>query len=497
MTDHINNIIFIISINCRNNYYCTIVMKRYCTYIFKKGTKRGEPCKEICHLQTNFCKKHNKTRISQTTSPNHLPAKNTSTQNVSASQQGSSQNENIKQDVKNKKRTVDEKELPRTIIHINKLVNKKLQEENIREKILGLPTSDTNKSVIFKHYNNMKRTDQNSTEYYKNQLFVDMSLSYPWSNYFNINNHIENSIPEFIDKIKQNLDKEIYGMDSVKNEILNVVCKFITNPQSNRNNIALYGAAGVGKSKFIKVLSDTLQLPMKVISLGGIKDSSFFLGHGYVYVESGPGKILQNVIDSKISNPILYFDELDKVSETDNGKDIFSFLCYLTDPTQNNRFTDHYFYGMQFDLSKVFYVFTFNDIEKIDKILLDRLNIISVNTPSDEEITTILQVHCIPEIVKNIGIQQKIVFPQSSIKSIVDHCKNSIDKSVSSGVREYYRVIEKILLELNKKILVEQKSSLTENEIVIDEILFQDLFNKIKEQLIYKEESNQYHHMYI
>ena len=246
-------------------------MKKYCAYIFKKGTKRGESCKEICHLETNFCKKHTKTKITQTTSPNHLPVKNTSAhQNVASS----SQIKNIKEDTKRKKRGTDDKDLPRTIIHINKLVNKKLQEENIREKILDLPTNDTNKSVIFKHYNNMKRTDQNSTEYYKNQLFVDMSLSYPWSNYFNINQNItDNNIPQFLQKMKQNLDNEIYGMDSVKNEILNVVCKFITNPTSNRNNIALYGAAGVGKSKFIKVLSDTLKLPMKVISLGGIKDS--------------------------------------------------------------------------------------------------------------------------------------------------------------------------------------------------------------------------------
>jgi ATP-dependent Lon protease len=476
-------------------------MKKYCAYVFKKGVNKGATCTEVCHLQTNFCKKHTKVKITQTTSPSHLSMKNTATQNtqkdkIAQNTQSSSSGIQIKDKKKSSSINVD-KESSRTIIHINKLVNKKLQEENIREKILNLPTNDTNKSVIFKHYNNMKRTDQNSTEYYKNQLFVDMSLSYPWEKLYNINDNITNkNIPEFLQVIKQNLDNEIYGMESVKNEILNVVCKFITNPQSNRNNIALCGAAGVGKSKFIKVLSETLRLPMKVISLGGIKDSSFFLGHGYVYVESGPGKILQNIIDSKINNPILYFDELDKVSETDNGKDIFSFLCYLTDPTQNNRFTDHYFYGMQFDLSKVFYVFTFNDIDKIDKILLDRLNIISVDTPSDEDITKILECHCIPEIIKNIGIQKNIQFPQSSIKLIIDHCKSSIDKSVTSGVREYYRIIEKMLLELNKSVLLEE-NSLIASQIVIDEILFRNLFEKIKGQLIIKDDSYRYNHMYI
>lgn len=423
---------------------------KYCTYIFKKGKLKGAICKELCGENT-FCKKH--------------------INNVS-----SNQSTKIK----------EEDKLPK-IIHVNKIVNKKLLEDNIKEKILNLETSDVNKTIIFKHYNNMKRTDSNSTEYYKNQLFVDAGLSYPWNNFYNVNDQIEKiGILNFINSLQTRLNNEIHGMDSVKNEIINVVCKFITNPHSNRNNIALYGPAGVGKSKFIKILSDILELPMKTISLGGIKDSSFFLGHGYVYVESGPGKILQNVIDSKISNPILYFDELDKVSETDNGKDIFSFLCYLTDPTQNTTFTDHYFYGMHFDLSKIFYVFTFNDINKIDKILLDRLNIIKIDCPSDNDIIDIIEKHCIPEIIKNIGIKYKIVFGKDNIQSIINYCKNSFDKSITSGIREYYRIIEKIILELNKTILLYPETIETKEKtthLIITNELFTNLFNKIENQI--------------
>jgi len=451
-------------------------MARYCAYIFKKGTKKDQLCNDICQSNNIFCQKHS-TKLKKSLSKKELP-----------------------------KKELPKKELPKAIIHINKLVNKNLQEDNIREKILKLPTNDMNKSVIFKHYNNMKRTDSNSTEYYKNQLFVDMSLSYPWSKYYNINNSINNSINEtttttttttniFLENIKQRFDNEIQGMDSVKNEILNVICKFITNPTSNRNNIALYGPAGVGKSKFIKVLSDILGLPMKTISLGGIKDSSFFLGHGYVYVESGPGKILQNIIDSKIENPIIYFDELDKVSETDNGKDIFSFLCYLTDPTQNNSFSDHYFYGMNFDLSKVFYVFTFNDKSKIDKILLDRLNIIKVSNPNDQEIVKILQNHCIPEIIKNIGIRLEIIFSNESINYIIDYCKGFINKSITSGIREYYRIIEKILLELNKSILM--NNNLIQDTIIIQDDIFIKLFTSIQSQLNNENENSSYSHMYL
>ena len=383
----------------------------------------------------------------------------------------------------------------------NKTINTKtintktIKEEEIKYKILNLDTSDTNKIVIFKHYDNMKRTEKSSTEHYKNQIFVDYSIKYPWNKYYDINHIIkDNDIPNFINSIKKKLDSKIYGMNNVKNEIINVICKFITNNDSNRNNIALYGPAGVGKSKFIKIISEVLGLPMKTISLGGVKDSNFFLGNGYVYVESGPGKILQNIIDSKISNPILYFDELDKVSETDNGKDIFSFLCYLTDPTQNTTFTDHYFYGMQFDLSKIFYIFTFNDINKIDKILLDRLNIIKIDSPCENETIEIIEKHCIPEIISNIGIKKEIEFEKSNIKYIINYYKDTIDKNITSGIREYYRVIEKILLELNKLILL-NPNEFTDT-IIINKSLFLKLFDTIKQQL-YNIQNSFIPHMYI
>jgi ATP-dependent Lon protease len=359
-------------------------------------------------------------------------------------------------------------------------------QDIIKQRIMSLDTSTDNIKVILKHYNNMKRLDVNSTEYYKNQVFVDLCLSYPWNKHFDIQKALQyTQIPNFITQFKQKLDEEIYGMENVKEEIVNLVCKMISNPLSTRNCIALHGAAGIGKSKFISVLSQVLGIPMQVISLGGIKDSSFFLGHGYVYVESGPGKILQNVIYSQINNPIIYFDELDKVSETDNGKDIYSFLCYLTDPTQNQSFTDHYFYGMKFDLSKVLYVFTFNDINKIDKILLDRLNVVHVQTPNNNEIIHILRDYCIPEIKKNIGISIPVTVSDEQIKYIVNNVHN-FDKKQSSGIREYYRLIEKVLLHVNKQILL----GFYQNDVVPDELIHKVVSNV-------SQTDNNCFHMYI
>lgn len=371
-----------------------------CKYTFKKGKKKGEQCKNTCQ-QGVYCITHMEADTVVIKQPSYF--------------------------------------------------------DNLKSKILTLDTCVENKEIILKHFYNMKRLDPYSTEYYKNQLFVDNSVAFPWNKYFDIHKLLrenEMTVKHFLQTLQDSLDKEIFGMANVKKEIINIVCKFITNPKSCRNCVALHGAAGVGKSKFVKVLSNVLGIPMNVVSLGGIKDSAFFLGHGYVYVESGPGKIIQNIIDSAISNPIIYFDELDKVSETDNGKDIYSFLSYLTDNTQNSQYTDHYFYGMKFDLSKVFYFFTFNDIHKIDRILLDRLNVVYVNTPSEFETCSILQNHCIPEIVQNIGIKKSVCITTSQITSIIQRFRPTIDFSVSSGIRDYYRIIEKILLELNKHILL-------------------------------------------
>lgn len=373
-------------------------------------------------------------------------------------------------------------------------------EESIRQRIMNINTNQANKNVIFKHFYNMKRLDPNSTEYYKNQIFVDHALSFPWSQSFDITKSISlhnehHDVKSFLVNLRQNFDKHIFGMDHVKDEIINIVCKLITNPKSSRNNIALHGPAGVGKSKFIQVLADVLNIPLKVISLGGIKDSSFFLGHGFVYVESGPGKIIQNVIDSKISNPIIYFDELDKVSETDNGKDIYSFLTYLTDNTQNCEFTDHYFYGMKFDLSRVFYVFTLNDITKVDKILLDRLNIIYVGSPTKQEICNILENYCVPEIIHNIGMQIPVHLSRSQIQEVIHTFGSLIDIRFSSGVREYYRILEKILMEVNKDILMDVYDSNTNDSLLIPPHRFSKYLKNISQQ--HQDDSRIPSYMYI
>lgn len=461
-----------------------------CTYVFKKGPNKGKRCNVI------NCKLHKiNLRELHKSIEKHTQTKNEPDTQGIRQGQVVTVSVSIPQDNNNKKEPKQE-----NTSRIEKVIKKRLEnEENIKDKILQLDTSIENKTVIMKHYQSIKKLDYNSSEYYKNQLFIDQTLTLPWNKFYNIREfigikdeneniklHVENKIliKNFIEKFKKELDNEIFGMNNVKNEIINYVCKFITNPFSQKNNIALYGSAGVCKTKFVKILSKILGLKMKVISLGGMKDSSYLLGHHFTYQESQCGVITQSIIESQIMNPILYFDELDKVSSSEHGQDIYSVLANITDPTVNCNFKDHYFSHLSIDLSKVFYIFTFNDISKINKILLDRLNVIYIENPSKKDKITILKSHCLNEIIENIGIKINVDFSDSSYNKIIDYTDKNIDLKVSSGIRESVRILEKILLEINKELLLDDMSTHDET-LVVSDSSFNNYFEKLKPQFIF------------
>jgi ATP-dependent Lon protease len=462
-----------------------------CKYIFKKGNRKGKICGQ------NNCQLHNNL-ITQSLSP---PPKNPSQQPKVVTVNVTIPGDNSKKELE---KMVDKK------TEIEKYIKKRIvNEDNIKQKILDLDTSIDNKTSIMKQFLNIKKLDINTTEYYKNQLYLDQAFLIPWNKYYNVRDqirinmhyftldeHIRDKIlvKNFIENIKKELDNSIYGMENVKNEIMNYVCKFITNPHSQKNNIALYGSAGVCKTKFIKVLSNALNLPLKIISLGGMKDSSYLLGHSQTYQDSKCGIIIQSIIETKIINPIIYFDELDKVSNSEYGQDIYSVLSNLTDPTINSNFKDRYFSNLSIDLSKVFYIFTFNDISKINKVLLDRLNVIYVQTPNIKEKVTILKNYCLNDIRENVGIPIDIKFEDECYNMVIDYTDKHIDSRVSSGIRESIRILEKVILEINKEVLL---NIFDDNNLTIQIHTFIKYFNKLKSQFIFTENDEPPYHMYI
>jgi ATP-dependent Lon protease len=460
-----------------------------CKYVFKKGNRKGQICGQInCQLHTNL-----------NTHPPKVPSQQPKVVTVSVT---------IPQSGDNSKKELEQ--MAEKKAEIEKSVKKRIvNEENVKQKILDLDTSIDNKTSIMKQFLNIKKLDINTTEYYKNQLYLDQAILIPWNKYYNVRDqiginghyftldeHIRDKIlvKNFIENIKKELDDSIYGMENVKNEIINYVCKFITNPHSQKNNIALYGSAGVCKTKFIKVLSKALNLPLKIISLGGMKDSSYLLGHSQTYQDSKCGIVIQSIIETKIMNPILYFDELDKVSTSEHGQDIYSVLSNLTDPTINSNFKDRYFSNLSIDLSKVFYIFTFNDISKINKVLLDRLNVIYVQNPNKKEKVTILKNYCLNDIRENIGIPINIEFEDECYNIVIDYTDKHIDSRVSSGIRESIRILEKVILEINKEVLLNIFDS---TNLIVQIHDFTKYFNKLKNQFIFTESDEPPYHMYI
>jgi ATP-dependent Lon protease len=177
------------------------------------------------------------------------------------------------------------------------------------------------------------------------------------------------------------------------------------NPNAKGNMIGIHGPAGNGKTTLIKEgIAKAMNKPFIFISLGGATDSSFLEGHSFTYEGSICGRIASGIIESKCMDPVIFLDELDKVSETPKGEEIINILMHITDATQNNHFTDRFFSGIDFDFSKAIIIFSFNDASKVSRILKDRMKIIKVGGYKIDDKIKIAQKHLLPKLFKSVGI---------------------------------------------------------------------------------------------
>jgi ATP-dependent Lon protease len=242
------------------------------------------------------------------------------------------------------------------------------------------------------------------------------------------------------------LDKSIYGHKEAKTHILQVIGKWIQNPNSGGNVLAIQGPMGNGKTTLVKEgISKVLNRPFAFIALGGASDSAYFDGHCYTYEGSHWGRIVQILQDSKCMNPVIYFDELDKISDTQKGDEIIHLLTHITDSSQNNLFQDNYFPGVNIDLSKVLFIFSYNDESKVNKILRDRMYVIHTKGFNTKDKLKIAYEYLLPEIFNTYNINPSdIVFPEEIIQDIITHYTHS-----EEGVRNLKRCIESIISKIN------------------------------------------------
>jgi ATP-dependent Lon protease len=297
----------------------------------------------------------------------------------------------------------------------------------------------------------VKQKINSITSYNGNTEWLENFFKIPFNKYAKLPvNKIENTIDEirnYFLHINLMLNKAAYAMDNVKEEIIDIIAQLVSSPQSSIKVIGLCGSPGIGKTHLIKNgLASILNRPFQHLCMGGVSDASYLIGHSHTYTNSKYGTILNCLMNAKVMNPIIFMDEIDKISASDKGMDIQNVLIHLTDPVQNNSFIDKYFQNIEIDLSKVMFIFSFNDEDRIDPILRDRIHIVHVKNPTVDDKINIAKYHLIPTILTNINLPF-IDLSEKKIRYIIEqYCKHDI------GVRSLKRNIETLLLKINSSI---------------------------------------------
>ena len=249
----------------------------------------------------------------------------------------------------------------------------------------------------------------------------------------------------YLASVRDHIDTGIYGHEETKNQTMRLIASMITNGTATGGHcFAMCGPPGVGKTEIASKIATALGRPFIKMNMGGASNGEDLVGHGYTYEGSTYGMIARSLMDAKCENPVMFFDELDKVSQTTRGQEINNVLIHMTDSTQNHQFNDKYLAGINIDLSKVIMIFSFNDSATISPILLDRMKIIRVGGYKVEDKVKIAQKYLIPRIKKDLGYTQcKYSFEDCVIRDIVTKW------TFEGGVRKLKELITDVFMELN------------------------------------------------
>ena len=324
------------------------------------------------------------------------------------------------------------------------------------------------KAIAMQKLNVLKSMDATDHEYYKIKNWVDTFMKIPFGIYKSVSVSMTDGLPkcnEFMTNAKKTLDECTYGLNDAKMQIMQMLGQWIVNPTSLGTSIAIHGPMGTGKTTLVKEgISKILGREFTFIALGGSGDASFLEGHSYTYEGSTWGKIVQILIESKCMNPVFYFDELDKVSDTPRGQEIIGILTHLTDTTQNSQFHDKYFSEIDFDLSKCLFIFSYNDEMMINPILRDRMYRIRTKGYETAEKVVIARNHLLPKIREQVSFSETdVIIPDEMIRYII----NTFTKQ-ESGVRNLKRCFEMIYSKLNLFRLITPENKLFAKDMTLD-----------------------------
>ena len=326
----------------------------------------------------------------------------------------------------------------------------------LEQKIEDSKIPEDLKGKLVKEIARLKRMPDFSSEASVIRSYVETVLELPW----------DKSTKDEIDikKAQEILDEDHYGLEEVKERILEFLAVKKLNNTLKGSIICLVGPPGVGKTSLAHSIARSMNRKFTRISLGGVRDEAEIRGHRRTYVGAMPGRIVNSLKQVGVNNPVMLFDEIDKMASDFRG-DPASAMLEVLDPAQNSTFEDHYI-DHTFDLSKVFFVCTANDIGGIPGPLRDRMEIIFIESYTEFEKLNIAKKYLIPQTKEENGLNDyKIPFSDASILKVIN------EYTREAGVRSLRREISKIFRKMAKEILLEKTSKLSVTETKIKKYL--------------------------
>ena len=310
----------------------------------------------------------------------------------------------------------------------------------LKYKILNLETSKENKEVIYRRYEEFLAMDSIDDEFGKLKHWLSWATDFPHDR---VKEHKDTNITEFIKKAKERLDKELYGMEKVKEQILLFMSAKLRNPSMVHANLGLVGPPGTGKTCIARLIAEIMDCGFSQISFGGVDRADFLKGHEYTYVGAQPGEIVKCIKRMGHKNGIIFLDELDKIAD---NPEIRSALLHIIDPSQNSDYHDNFLGGeIRIDLSKIWYVGSMNSAPT-DEALADRWWIINVGGYSRSDKINILQNHLLPRALKNCVLDSSSVsFSQGSTGYLI----SKVCKLGDKGVRTLEKTIKDLVNKIN------------------------------------------------
>jgi ATP-dependent Lon protease len=393
-----------------------------------------------------------------------------------------------------KMETENQKKVIKELKEINKIIR---VEKPYRLTLLESTMPTLFKATAMKKISTLRYMEPGSGEFYKIKNWVDTFMRIPFDKFLTLPTNINDGVEkchEFMANSQTILNEAVYGLNDAKMQIMQMLGQLVANPKSIGTAIAIHGPAGTGKTSIVKEgISKILNRPFAFIALGGATDSSFLEGHSYTYEGSTWGKIVQILIDSKCMNPVIYFDELDKISDTPKGEEITGILTHLTDTSQNSQFHDKYFSEIDFDLSKCLFIFSYNDESKINPILKDRMYRIQTKGYNQKQKTIISNNYLLPKIREQVMFESSdIIIPDDTLHYIIENFCHKED-----GVRNLKRCLEIIYTKLNLYRLMKPGSNLFEEDMTLDVTFPLTVSKLIVDKLIKREINTSLHNLYI